>query len=172
MWNMLPKNLVKLFNHNTTAQYVLAYLLLFFTIDLYNTDVDKGVVASLFYAGLIFVWFLLTSKLKLNANLAILGILFFSFIIHKYNEKNKKRLELLRHDEDSHFLQEEALKHQISRLAHVQHFLFFIIVVITLLGNYCYLKKNHQKFYSKDKGILDFLKKYLFNQKKTFYPAK
>ena len=172
MWNILPPDLIQLFNKNRTIQMVFAYLALVFTVDLYNTAAEKSVLASLLYSALLFLWFILTSKLHLKANLAIIGILFFSFLVYKYNDKNKKKLELLKNDKDSHFLQQEALKSQINRLAHIQHLCFFIVVVITLVGNFFYLKEHHKKYYKKDKGILDFLLKYLFKGSKKFYPAK
>ena len=172
MWNVLPPDLITLFNENRTIQMVFAYLAMVFTIDLYNPSANKSMIGTLLYSALLFFWFILTSKLHLKSNLVIIGILFVSFLLFKYNEMNKERLTELKNDKKSHFLQQEAVKNHISRIAHIQQFCFFVVVMITLIGNGFYLKEHYNQYYKKDKGLLDFITKYLFLGSKKFYPPK
>jgi hypothetical protein len=172
MWNVLPPDLITMFNENRTIQMVFAYLALVFTVDLYNPSAEKSVFGSMLYAALLFLWFILTSKLHLKTNLAIITILFVSFIVYKCNQKNREKLNKLKADKDTHFLQEEAVKSQIDKLANIQKVCFVIVLIITLVGNYFYFMEHHKKYYKQDKGMLDFIMKYLFAGSKKFYPPK
>ena len=172
MWNALPPDLITMFNENRTLQMIFAYLALVFTVDLYNPSAEKSVFGSMAYAALLFFWFILTSKLHLKTNLSIIAILFVSFIVYKCNKNNKAKLDKLKEDKNTHFLQEEALKSQIDKLANIQKACGVIVIIITIVGNYFYVVEHHKKYYKHDKGVIDFILKYLFSGSKKFYPPK
>ena len=172
MWNALPPDLIALFNKNRTIQMVFAYLALVYTIDLYNPSASKSVIGSFLYSALLFLWFILTSKLHLKSNLAIMIFIFIGFLFYKHKSLKKDALSELEKKKESYFFQQEILRRQIKRITHIQHFCFFVVVMITLIGNVYYMKEHFHQYYNKDKGPLDFILKYLFYGSKKYYPTK
>jgi len=172
MWNALPPDLIALFNKNRTIQMVFAYLALVYTIDLYNPSASKSVIGSFLYSALLFLWFILTSKLHLKPNLAIMIFIFIGFLFYKHKSLKKDALSELEKKKESYFFQQEILRRQIKRITHIQHFCFFVVVMITLIGNVYYMKEHFHQYYNKDKGPLDFILKYLFYGSKKYYPTK
>ena len=114
---LLSKQMQELFNNNRIAKHLIGFIIMLFTIT-YSLEI-AGLFKSLMFTGFLYLIFLLTSKMPLTWNLAIVGLLVISFVIDKYKTT----------------LDEDDDEDTIEWLNVINRFLYVVILGGTLAGS-------------------------------------
>lgn len=149
--NILPNSLIRFLNKNRIYQYIISFLLLLFTVNLYNEDLPFLQVTG--YCLLLWIWYILTIKQYLIPSISIIILLLISYISFNLSEDLDKKFSKLE--------EESKIKRQ-KMLTKIQTICFYLIISISTIGGIIYFIDKYGKYRKDSKSLLSFLFKYFF----------
>jgi len=149
---LIPPDLMKFINKHRLVQHCISFIVLLFTINLYNDKIPFQKIAG--YAFLLWIWYLFTSKQHLMFSLIIIALLLLSYVT--FNMSND--LDQVS-QEEMHDHEKDALKHKYTKF---QNFCFISVVAISMVGGTLYFIEHYKEYGKDSKTFIEFLIKYLF----------
>ena len=132
--NLFSKQLKTFFQENRYAQHLIAFIMMLVFIMMFGGV--KKIEQGIFYAIILYFWFIFTTKLDVQWNLIIIFLLLFGFIYEsKLNEK-----EVQIDDDESLSNKEKDSLNSSNRLN--KFYVLMSILLITVIGSSLYIKKQ------------------------------
>jgi Ca2+/Na+ antiporter len=136
--DLYPGQIIEALDKSRTAQHIIAFITMFVLITLAHGDDSLAVTTVYTIIG--YFWFILTTKLDLHWNLAILLLLFLGFIYESYLAKKETRI-----------LTDESLAKEDRRRIKNKHnnarlLLAGTIFTVTLIGTFFYYNKKQAQY--------------------------
>ncbi len=136
--DLYPGQLVDAVDKSRFAQHLIGFITMFVLISLAGNSTKVGM--TLIYSALAYMWFVLTTKLDLHWNLAILLLLFVGYIYETSLE-----------DKEVNSQQDKALNEEDKQKITVKHnkiklTILVTILIITGLGTFFYYNKKQTQY--------------------------
>jgi len=131
--NLIGGQFREFISENRTAQHVISCLTLLVVL---NITVEPNLINSIGYALGLYMWFILTTKLDLKWNLAIVGLLLLGYINESLLKQEEDRID------DDENVPEEIGYFMKKRHNKIRNIVAFGIVLSTLVGTYQYYNKK------------------------------
>jgi len=138
--DLFSKELRTFFENNRISQHMLGYLTMLMSIT-YVSGI-KSIMFGLILTAILYLWFLLTTKLELKWNIGILLVLLLNLFINKY----------------SNYLKEQK-DPSYKKYKTISHGLFTITILTTFIGSSFFLLEKKNKFGDKF-NIVDYIFKF------------
>jgi hypothetical protein len=154
--NILPNSLIRFINKYRFFQYFISFLLLLFTVNIYNDTIPFIQVIG--YSFLLWIWYILTIKQYLLPSISIIVLLLISYILFNFSNDLDKKISLQQEEDnvDKNILQRKKTYQKIQIIC------FYLIIVISCLGGVLYFLDKFKKYRKNDKSLLSFLFRYFF----------
>lgn len=151
MDRILPNSLIRYLENSRLSQHIIAFLILLFTINLYATE-NEPFYIILGYVILLWLWFLITTKMHLLPVVSILLLLLISYICYNVslNLQYKEGLDKKRQDRIKFYLDK------------IQTTVFYLIIFITLIGGSIYFAEKYKKYKNNSSSLISFIFKFYF----------
>ena len=144
MDRVLPNSLIKFLNKNRISKLIISYLFLLFCTNLYIDNQP-------FYKLVLFVtfsWFLFLIISKMY--LIILLLLLISYICYNISDN-------LQYYKNLDIKKEEKIKYYLKK---IQKCIFYVVIIITVIGGSVYFKDKYKLYRKKSKSLLSFIIKF------------
>ena len=151
MDRILPNSLIRFLEGSRLGEHLIAFLILLFTVNLYATE-NKPFYIILGYVILLWLWFLITTKMHLMPILSILFLLLISYICYnvsrnlQYNEKIDKA-------------RQDRIKYYLDK---IQTVIFYLVIIITVIGGSIYFSEKYKLYRSDSSSLISFIFKFYF----------
>ena len=155
-WQLLPYNIIKIFDSNRKAQLIVLFLLILFTLDFLNPETSFAeVIIKTFF--MFFTYLLIT---KQSATFFILTI--SMLILLAFLKNGSERINILIKSEKNK--ENKYFYNQLSNYIEISESIIIILtIIISFLGISKYLIKNYKDHIKESKGnVLLWFLKYLF----------
>ena len=123
----------KLLSENMYAKHFISLFILYFAIGFVNSDKPEYPTDVMKYALIIYVFFLLFTKMSISFTLIVFSMLALTYIISTYIDYYKKV--------------KPKEKERIAYLENVQKMLYTLITGLILLGFGLYFRKQYKDHY-------------------------
>lgn len=123
---------------NRYAQHFIGYTSLFLITSEFSDIYDPKY--NLFYSALAYIWFIFTTKLDLQWNLAIILLLIFGYIYEKqllFKQEQSEKDPVLEENDKNNIKQKHA---------KIRMIILVSIVLITLIGTVFYANKKIEQY--------------------------
>jgi hypothetical protein len=154
-WQLLPHQLIEVFDSNRKAQLIVLFMLIMFTINLFSPEVPLHniVMKSIF----LFFLYLAITKQSLKSFIIMMVCLTLNAIISNYIEYYKLQLKKVKSHQEHTLIQ-----HKIDMLHKTLNGALVITISVIVYGVGNYLTKQYQDHYKPGQNIGNFLLKFLF----------
>ena len=159
-WQLLPNSIIEVFDSNRKAQLIVLFLLVMFTINLFNpetpfaTTVCKSIV--------VFFLYLAISKQSLKSFVIMMVCLVVNAVISNYIESYKLKLQKAKYPREK-----SDIKNKITQLTKVLNVSLIVTIVVIVQGVGKYLVKQYKDHYTKNDSLVKFILKFLFEGSKV-----
>ena len=165
-WQLLPYNIIKIFDTNRKAQLVVLFLLILFTLDFLNPETSFSQV--LFKTFIMFFSYLLITKQSATYFIITISMLILLAFLKNGDERINILLKSEKNKENKNFYNQLLNSIEIS-----ESIIIILTIIITIIGISKYLIKNYKDHIKKSKGnVLIWFLKFLFegssSQQKKF----
>lgn len=126
------------FSNNIYLKQLILFSLIYFTIN-FTSNTTPSPLESLKKTGLLWLFFLLFTKMSIRFTFVVLILLILTFVF----EHQKKYIEATKKDNN-----------EINQINNIQKILIIIILIITLIGFFRYYREKKLEY----KGRFHFLK--------------
>ena len=159
-WQLLPHQLIEVFDTNRKAQLIVLFMLIMFTINLFSPEVPLNTILmkSLF----LFFLYLAISKQSLKSFIIMMVCLTLNAIISNYIEYYKLQLKKVKSHQEHVIIQ-----HKVDMLQKTLNGSLVITIGVIIYGVSNYLTKQYQDHYKDGQNLGKFLLKFLFEGSKT-----
>jgi hypothetical protein len=147
---LLPNRVINFFKKNKVLHYIVVYLILLFTIKIYDDSYtfDKVLIFSI----VILIMLVLILKQVLITSIIIFILLLISFISYNIQYDNR-------------YLKDKT-KNEIEQINKkyiiIQHVCFFCTILVAIIGSLVYYAEKYKKYRGQSSSYFEFLFKYLF----------
>jgi hypothetical protein len=147
---LLPNRVINFFKKNKGLHYMVVYLILLFTIKIYDDayTFDKVIIFSLVVSGML----ILILKQILISAIIIFILLLISFICYNIQYDNRY---LRGHSP-------EEITRINKKYITIQHVCFFTTLFVAVVGSIIYYAEKYKKYRGKSDSYFEFLFKYFF----------
>jgi hypothetical protein len=135
---LFSRQMQEVLTNNRWVKHIVAFVTMMFTIT-YVSGVTK-LLPAIFITVVLYLWFLMTTKMPLAWNFGIIIALVVGFILNKYRDAL---------DQDKH-------QDRITLVGRISNVLFIVTIVATLIGAIWYMFDKRSKFGS-DFSFIKFL---------------
>ena len=151
MDRVLPNSLIRYLENSRAGEHIIAFLILLFTVNLYATD-KQPFYAILGYVILLWLWFIISTKMHLLPIGVVLFLLLISFICYNVSEhlEYNKRIHKERQDRIKYYLQK------------VQSVIFYLVMLTTLIGGSKYFVEKYKIYRTDSTNIISFIFRFYF----------
>ena len=150
MDRVLPNSLIRFLEKSRAAEHIIAFFILLFTVNVYATK-NKPFYVVLGYVILLWLWFIVTTKMHLLPVCIILFLLLISFICHSVKDTiQHKNITPER---------EERIKYFLNK---IQNIIFYSVIVITVIGGSIYFREKYNKYGGESDNLISFIFKFYF----------
>ena len=143
----------ELLTNSVIAKQVMTFFIIYFTID-YSDDNIEDPSIKLTKASLVYIFFLLFTKMDLKPTILVFILLFITYVSNSYKNYYEATFK-----ENKKPTKEETADHkkQISSLSSMQQTLMGVVVIVILAGFFMYFREKKVEY----KDSFDF-KKFIF----------
>ena len=143
----------ELLTNSIIAKQVMTFFIIYFTID-YSDDTVEAPSIKLTKASLVYIFFLLFTKMDLKPTILVFVLLFIIYVSNSYKNYYEGTFK-----ENKKPSKEETAEHkkQITNLSNMQQTLMGVVVVVILAGFFMYFREKKVEY----KDSFDF-KKFIF----------
>lgn len=155
-WQLLPYNIIKIFDSNRKAQLIVLFLLILFTLDFLNPETSFAEV--IFKTFFMFFTYLLITKQSATFFILTISMLILLAFLKNGSERINILIKSEKNKENKYFY------NQLSNYIEISESIIIILtIIISFLGISKYLIKNYKDHIKKSKGnVLLWFLKYLF----------
>jgi len=170
-WQLLPHEVVYLFDTDRRAQLVALFLLFTFTLQYFNSE--HNITQLLLHAVIMFFVYLLITKQSLfNFILTMVGFVLSALFTNNIKFLNKKlESDKADKDETKNEKDNKMINVKIEQNTRLRNGSIIFTLVTTFVGVGLYFMKQYKDHYKKDQNISIFMLKFLFEggsrQRKT-----
>jgi hypothetical protein len=151
MDRILPNSLIRYLEKSRAGKHIIAFLILLFTINLYSTD-NKPFYIVIGYVILLWLWFLITTKMHLLPIFLVLILLLVSYICYNVSKKLEFNKKLQKERQD-------RIKYYLNK---IQIAIFYLVLIITLIGGTIYFIEKYKIYRTDSTNLLSFIFKFYF----------
>ena len=152
---LLPHRLIDIFDTNRKAQLIVLFLLVMFTLNLFNPKTPFKII--LLRSILLFFLYLIITKQSLTSFLLMIGFLVLNAILSNYIEYYK-----IQQDKTNDTNKKKYYNNYIINLTKTRNASSIITVIIIIVGVLLYLNKQIKDHYKSGDNIMIFILKFLF----------
>lgn len=136
--NLYSGQMIDYFSNNRFVQHLIGFIaMLVIIMEVGNV---KDIYLALIYSFLAYIWFILTTKLDIQWNLAIIGLLLFGFL---YNNQMEEKEQKAIKDKS---LNKKALKEIKQKNLQTRSYILLGIIILTLIGLISYIIKKKNQY--------------------------
>ena len=141
---IFPCKIAKLFSNNMLVKHIVFFMLIYFTINVYNEDTIHP--KQLFSSSLIiYLLFLLFTKQSLIFGIFIIILLCIEYIIYNYISFYKNKLEK-NGTTDKSKQENKNINDLIDLLKKLSVIILYIILVLLIIGSISYYNKQKNSY--------------------------
>lgn len=143
--NLFAKSLKQSIEQNRFVQHIILLILIMTLLSVFNVTPQIGLtncpeINTIITSFIIYVWFIMTTKLDIAWNLAILVILTIYFL---YENRKSNELNMIANDDNLAFEKKQELLEQYDK---VQKYLIITIFGVTLTGTLLYADEKQTQY--------------------------
>ena len=132
----------ELLSESIMAKQLMTFFIVFFTISYSNNDAESP-VSKLTKAGLVYIFFLLFTKMNLTPTIIVLMLLIGVYIANNY----KKYYEAIYHKNKKHSSQERTVHiEKIKQIGKIQKMTMAGIIGVIIVGFFMYYKEKSVEY--------------------------
>jgi hypothetical protein len=128
----------ELLSNSVLAKQCMTFFIIFFTID-YSDDSIEAPTVKLMKAALVYVFFLLFTKMDIKPTILVFVILFGIYISNSYKDFYNAAFKEIKKSSKEEI---EIHNKQIEKISNLQQTLMGVVIVVILAGFFMYLKEK------------------------------
>lgn len=138
---LFPCRIQYLFTNNMVAKHVLGFIILFFTVVINSVDHKKSTLVLILLTIGFYIWFVIMTRMTIEFFVPLIAILSVLYLIgiHIDVSENANKTE-------ENKVTKEFQQNKIKKLKKIKIALFFVAIIVTIMGFLLYLGEKNIEY--------------------------